>query len=259
MPKLGMSNCYTTTLCYHAIPPHYATTLYHHTMLPRYTTTLCYHAIPPHYTILKICDALDILLKLIILYKDKCLNIEKDVMKVLQIFTVHSKNKNVTFYCLKIFANIQKFCPNLYKGIDNDDIAYYLKSKVDEFIEKWPNYNESSNDIQEHVNEFQNSVEEILKVKNKIENAEIHKINEDYINNQIACTSISKNLNSTINGNNYSKTKELFHILESKNNEKSDGSNTYENSMIYFRFVYLASFLYSDNVETISKVTVKAA
>ncbi|CAD2099414.1 conserved Plasmodium protein, unknown function [Plasmodium vinckei] len=246
----------------------------------------------------KICDALDILLKLIVLYKDKCLNIEKDVMKILQIFTVHSKNKNVTFYCLKIFANIQKFCPNLYKGIDNDDIAYYLKSKVDEFIEKWPNYNESSNDIQENknisscpsdnsegivkdeeyekllnyiranaekrnaikneveenVNEFQNSVEEILKVKNKIENTEIHKINEDYINSQIACTSISKNLNLTMNGNNYSKTKELFHILESKNNEKADGSNTYENSMIYFRFVYLASFLYSDNVETISKV-----
>ncbi|SBS88190.1 conserved Plasmodium protein, unknown function [Plasmodium malariae] len=86
----------------------------------------------------RICSSLDIILKLIILYKEKCLNIEKDIMKILQVFTVHSKNKNVTVYCLKIFANIQYFCPNFYKCIDNDDISYYLKSKVDEFIEKCP-------------------------------------------------------------------------------------------------------------------------
>ncbi|SBS96601.1 conserved Plasmodium protein, unknown function [Plasmodium ovale curtisi] len=100
----------------------------------------------------RICDSLDVILKLIILYKDKCLNVERDVMKILQVFTVHSKNKNVTICCLKIFANIQSFCPNFYKCIDNDDISYYLKSKVDEFIEKCPDYKVTSKDSEDEEN-----------------------------------------------------------------------------------------------------------
>ncbi|CRH01177.1 conserved Plasmodium protein, unknown function [Plasmodium relictum] len=246
----------------------------------------------------RMCDSLDIILKLIILYKDKCLNYEKDIMKILQVFTLYSKNKNVTIYCLKIFANIQAFYPNFYRCIENDEISYYLKSKVDEFIEKCPDYNINFKDIENdennssyqsdnseenlkdeeniaminyiknnanqrasikkevegHVNEFNKNVEEILEIKKKIEEIEINKINEDYINNQISYTSISNNLNFNIDGNNYSKSKELFHILESKNNEKIEGSNHYNNSIIYFKFVYLASFLYSNDIETISKV-----
>ncbi|SBS92011.1 conserved Plasmodium protein, unknown function [Plasmodium malariae] len=109
-------------------------------------------------------------------------------------------------------------------------------------------------EVEGHVSEFHKNVEEIMEIKKNIEEIEIHKINEDYINNQISYTSISNNLNFTIEGNNYSKTKELFHIIESKNNEKVEGTNAYDNSIIYFRFIYFASFLYSNDVETISKV-----
>ncbi|GAB67840.1 hypothetical protein PCYB_124060, partial [Plasmodium cynomolgi strain B] len=246
----------------------------------------------------RICDSLDIILKLIILYKEKCLHLEKDVMKILQVFTIHSKNKNVTIYCLKIFANIQSFCPNFYKCIDNDDISTYLKRKVDEFVENCPDYkitpkdteddeNNSSyqsddsegvpkeegnhelaaylknnanqrnsirKEVEGHVNEFRKNVEEVLEVKKKIEEIEMDRTNEDYMNDQISYVSISNNLKFAIEGNSYSRNKEIFHILESKNNEKVEGSNSYENSLVYFRFVYLASFLYSNDVETISKV-----
>ncbi|ANQ09870.1 Uncharacterized protein PCOAH_00043640, partial [Plasmodium coatneyi] len=246
----------------------------------------------------RICDSLDIILKLIILYKEKCLHLEKDVMKILQVFTIHSKNKNVTMYCLKIFANIQSFCANFYKCIDNDDISTYLKRKVDEFVENCPDYKISPKDTEDdennssyqsddsegipkekgnheltaylknnasqrnsirkevegHVNEFRKSVEEVLEVKKKIEEIEMDRTNEDYMNDQISYVSISNNLKFAIEGNSYSRNKEIFHILESKNNEKVEGSNSYENSLVYFRFVYLASFLYSNDVETISKV-----
>ncbi|KJP89951.1 hypothetical protein AK88_00407 [Plasmodium fragile] len=246
----------------------------------------------------RICASLDIILKLIILYKDKCLHVEKDVMKILQVFTIHSKNKNVTMYCLKIFANIQSFCPTFYKCIDNDDISTYIKRKVDEFVENCPDYkiapkdteddeNNSSyqsddsegapkekenhelatylknnaskrnsirKEVEGHVNEFRKNVEEVLEVKKKIEEIEMDRTNEDYMNDQISCVSITNNLKFAIEGNSYSRNKEIFHILESKNNEKVQGSNSYENSLVYFRFVYLASFLYSNDVETISKV-----
>lgn len=72
-------------------------------------------------------DSLDIILKLIILYKEKCINIEKDIMKILQVFTVHSKNKTVTIYCLKIFANIQSFYPNFYKYCIHFHINIYQR------------------------------------------------------------------------------------------------------------------------------------
>ncbi|EUD69175.1 hypothetical protein C922_00038 [Plasmodium inui San Antonio 1] len=246
----------------------------------------------------RICDSLDIILKLIILYKEKCLHLEKDVMKILQVFTIHSKNKNVTMYCLKIFANIQSFCPNFYKCIDNDDISTYLKRKVDEFVENCPDYKISPKDTEDdennssyqsddsegiskeegnpelaaylknnasqrnsirkevegHVNEFRKNVEEVLEVKKKIEEIEMDRTNEDYMNDQISYVSISNNLKFAIEANSYSRNKEIFHILESKNNDKVEGSNSYENSLVYFRFVYLASFLYSNDVETISKV-----
>ncbi|EUR66221.1 hypothetical protein, variant [Plasmodium falciparum 7G8] len=240
-------------------------------------------------------DSLDIILKLIILYKEKCINIEKDIMKILQVFTVHSKNKTVTIYCLKIFANIQSFYPNFYKCIENDEISFYLKSKVDEFIEKCPDFNvtlqdteseyskkkekkESNSkdveinefvnyiknnanqrmsikkDVEDHVNGFNKDVEEILEIKKKIEEFEINKTNDDYINNQISYTSISNDLNFVMDGNNYSKTKEINNIMESNLNEKIKGLNNYKNSIIYFRFVYLTSLLYSNDIETISKV-----
>ncbi|CAA9989392.1 conserved Plasmodium protein, unknown function [Plasmodium knowlesi strain H] len=246
----------------------------------------------------RICDSLDIILKLIILYKEKCLHLEKDVMKILQVFTIHSKNKNVTMYCLKIFANIQSFCPNFYKCIDNDDISTYLKRKVDEFVEKCHDYKISPKDTEDdennssyqsddsegipkekgnheltaylknnasqrnsirkevegHVNEFRKSVEEVLEVKKKIEEIDMDRTKENYMNDQISYVTISNNLKFAIERNSYSRNKEIFHILESKNNEKVEGSNSYQNSLIYFRFVYLASFLYSNDVEKISKV-----
>ncbi|SOV17714.1 conserved Plasmodium protein, unknown function [Plasmodium sp. gorilla clade G2] len=246
----------------------------------------------------KLCDSLDIILKLLILYKEKCINIEKDIMKILQVFTVHSKNKTVTIYCLKIFANIQSFYPNFYKCIENDEISFYLKSKVDEFIENCPNFNltvhDTENDenhsshhsdntegnskdvevnefvnyiknnankrtsikkeVEDHVNGFNKDVEEILEIKKKIEEFEIHKTNDDYINNQISYTSISNDLNFVMEGNNYSKTKEINNIMESNFNEKIKGLNNYNNSIIYFKFVHLTSLLYSNDIETISKV-----
>ncbi|CAI7722134.1 TOG domain-containing protein, putative [Plasmodium vivax] len=246
----------------------------------------------------RICDSLDLILKLLILYKEKCLHVEKDVMKILQVFTVHSKNKGVTMCCLKIFANIQSFCPGFYKCIDNDDISTYLKRKVDEFVENWPDYkicpkdtedeeNNSSyqsddsegipkeegnrelaaylknntsqrnsirKEVEGHVSEFRRNVEEVLEVKKKIEEIEMDRTNESYMNDQISYVSISNSLKFAMEGNSYSRNKEIFHILESKNSEKVEGSNSYENSLIYFRFVYLASFLYSNDVETISRV-----
>ncbi|SBS99703.1 hypothetical protein POVCU1_054530 [Plasmodium ovale curtisi] len=118
-------------------------------------------------------------------------------------------------------------------------------------------------EVEGHVNEFRKSVEEIMEVKKKIEDIEIHKLNEDYINSQIAYTSISNNLNFTMDANSYSKTKELKHVLESKKREGvgrsergegDEGPGSYENSLIYFRFVHLASLLYTNDVETIAKV-----